>query len=132
LRRDGIRGRRVTLKLKLARALGGGRYPLVTRSQTLREATDDGATIAAAARQLLTRADPSIAIRLLGVSVSSLAAADGAQLALPTTDRDGARRARLNRAVDAIHARYGDDALRRGVSPTTRAGLSHGIKRGED
>ena len=34
LRRDRVRGRRVTLKLKLARPLGGGRYPLLTRSET--------------------------------------------------------------------------------------------------
>ncbi len=132
LRRDAVRCRRVTLKLKLARALGGGRYPVLTRSQTLREATDDGAAIAAAARPLLTRADPRIAIRLLGVSVSTLIATDTAQLTLPTSDPNAVRRGRLNRAVDAIHARYGDEALRRGVAATTRAGLSHGIKRGED
>jgi DNA polymerase-4 len=131
LRRDGVSGRRISLKLKLARALGGGRYPLLTRSQTLERPTDDGAAIAAAARQLLARADPSIAVRLLGVSVSGLMATDAAQLALPTTDRETARRARLNRAVDTIHARFGDEALHRGIATTTRE-LSHGIKRGED
>ncbi len=132
LRRDGVCGRRITLKLKLARALGGGRYPLLTRSQTLERPTDDGATIAAAARALLARADPPTALRLLGVSVGGLAPSAAAQLAFPAADREAARRARLNRAVDSIHARFGDDALRRGLAPTTRAGLSHGIKRGED
>ena len=131
LRRDGVSGRRITLKLKLARALGGGRYPLLTRSQTLERPTDDGRAIATAARALLARADPSIAVRLLGVSVSALVGTDAAQLALPTTDRETARRARLNRAVDAIHARFGDEALRRGIAPVSRE-LSHGIKRGED
>jgi len=43
LRADRIRARTVTLKLKLARPLGGGRYPLVTRSLSLAAATDDGA-----------------------------------------------------------------------------------------
>lgn len=132
LRRDGVRGRRVTLKLKLARALGGGRYPLVTRSVTLRDATDDGAAIAAAARELLARADPAIAVRLLGVSMSNLDAAPVAQMGLLGVDGEAARRTRLNRAVDAIHTRFGDAVLRRGVAPAARTGLSHGIKRGED
>jgi DNA polymerase-4 len=132
LRRDRVRGRRITLKLKLARPLGGGRYPLVTRSLTLRAATDDGAAIAAAARRLLARADPVVAVRLLGVSVSRLDTTDTEQMGLLASDRDTARRNRLNRAVDAIHARYGDAALRRGVATPAPAGLSHGIKRGED
>ena len=34
LRRDGVRGRGVTVKLKLARGLGAGKYPLLTRSVT--------------------------------------------------------------------------------------------------
>ncbi len=132
LRRDHVRGRRVTLKLKLARALGGGRYPLVTRALTLPDATDDGAAIAAAARTLLTRVTPHDPIRLLGVAMSRLESAAGEQMGLLATDRDAARRARLNRAVDTIQARYGDAALRRGVAPAARAGLSQGIKRGED
>ncbi len=132
LRRDRVRGRRVTLKFKLARALGGGRYPLVTRALTLPDATDDGAAITAAARALLARAAPHEAIRLLGVAVSRLEPASAEQMGLLATDRDAARHARLNRAVDAIHARFGDDALRRGIAPAARAGLSHGIKRGED
>jgi DNA polymerase-4 len=132
LRRDRVCGRRVTLKLKLARPLGGGRYPLVTRSLTLPDATDDGTAITAAARTLLARAPSNEAVRLLGVAVSRLAAAGAEQMALLASDRDAARRTRLNRAVDAIHARYGDGALHRGVAPAARAGLSHGIKRGED
>jgi hypothetical protein len=38
----------------------------------------------------------------------------------------------LNRAVDAIHARFGDEALTRGTARVERAGLSQQIKRGED
>ena len=35
LRADHVRARTVTLKLKLARPLGQGRYPIITRSQSL-------------------------------------------------------------------------------------------------
>ena len=132
LRRDRVRGRRITLKLKLARPLGGGRYPLVTRALTLAEATDDGSAIAAAGRALLARAAPGEAIRLLGVAVSRLEPADSGETGLLAIDAETARRARLNRAVDAIHARFGDAALRRGADGERRAGLSHGIKRGEE
>ncbi len=132
LRRDQVRGRCVTLKLKLARPLGAGRYPLVTRALTLPDATDDGSAIAAAGRALLARAATCEPIRLLGVAVSRLELAGTVDTGLFAIDGDAARRTRLNRAVDAIHARFGDAALRRGVGDDRRAGLSHGIKRGED
>ena len=132
LRRAGVRGRCVTLKLKLARPLGGGRYPLISRSRTLSEPTDDGATIARVARELLRRADRLEAVRLLGVSVSRLEESAAAQLSLlPDARADPERRARLNRAVDAIQERFGREALARGRGEVERAGLSMQIKRGE-
>ena len=132
LRRDRVRGRGVTLRVKLARSLGGGRFPLLTRSLTLPEATDDGAAIADAARALLARADPREPVRLIGVSVSRLESPAAEQLALLFPDRRTARRSRLNQAIDAIHERFGQAALRRGVAAVERAGLSQQIKRGED
>jgi DNA polymerase-4 len=132
LRRDHVRGRGVTLKVKLARALGGGRFPVLTRSLMLPAATDDGAAIADAARALLARADPREPVRLVGVSVSRLASPAAEQLALLLPDRAAARRSRLNEAIDAIHERFGDAVLRRGIAPEERAGLSQQIKRGED
>ncbi len=142
LRRAGVRGRCVTLKLKLARPLrarplrarplGGGRYPLISRSRTLREPTDDGATIARVGRQLLRRADRREAVRLLGVAVSRLEEPAESQLTLlPHAQADPERRARLNRAVDAIQERFGREALARGSGEVERAGLSMQIKRGE-
>src|SRR5262249_37072146 len=41
LRADRVRARTVILKLKLARPLGQGRYPMLTRSSSLAHATDD-------------------------------------------------------------------------------------------
>ncbi len=132
LRHDRVRGRGVTVKLKLARRLGGGRFPLLTRSLTLPTATDDGEAIAAAARRLLARADLREPVRLVGVSVSHLEADAGDQLALQLPGQSAARRARLNQAIDAIHARFGDAVLQRGLEAAERAGLSMQVKRGED
>ncbi|MCC6763784.1 MAG: DNA polymerase IV [Deltaproteobacteria bacterium] len=131
LRRDRVGGHGVTVKLKLARPLGDGRYPLVTRSVVLQRATDDGDAIARAALSLLARVEPWEPIRLVGVAVTRLEASDESQLALALRGPTEQRRAQLNAAVDAIHARFGDQKLRRGVSDVRRAGLSTGIKRGE-
>jgi DNA polymerase-4 len=131
LRRDRVCGRGVTLKLKLARPLGGGRYPLLTRSLLLQRPSDDGAAIARAALRLLARVEPWEPIRLIGVAVTHLAPSDERQLALGLGGETDARRSRLNAAVDAIHARFGDAKLRRGTADVRRAALSVGIKRGE-
>src|SRR5688572_3259816 len=131
LRHDRVAGRGVTLKLKLARPLGGGRYPLLTRSCMLTRPTDDGDAIARAALELLARVEPWEPIRLLGVSVTKLVPVDEAQLALALAGPTERRRSQLNAAVDAIHARFGDEKLTRGTADVRRAGLSVGIKRGE-
>ncbi|MCC6849621.1 MAG: DNA polymerase IV [Deltaproteobacteria bacterium] len=131
LRRDRLAGHGVTVKLKLARPLGRGRYPLVTRSLLLRRATDDGEAIARAALSLLARVEPWEPIRLVGVAVTRLEPNDASQLALALRGPTDQRRARLNAAVDAIHVRFGDQKLRRGAGDVRRTGLSTGIKRGE-
>jgi DNA polymerase-4 len=131
LRHDHVAGRGVTLKLKLARPLGGGRYPLLTRSCMLQRPTDDGDAIARAAIALLDGVNPWEPIRLLGVSVTKLVAVDETQLALALAGPTERRRSKLNAAVDAIHARFGDQKLKRGDAEVRRAGLSMGIKRGE-
>ncbi len=133
LRRDGVRGRGVTVKLKLARGLGAGKYPLLTRSATLREPTDDGAEIARVGRSLLARVALREPVRLLGVSVSHIEALVGSQLSFPDvsgTDRE--TRGRLNRVVDQIQERFGDRSMARGVGQVQRAGLSSQIKHGTD
>ena len=55
LRADSVRARTITLKLKLARPLGEGRYPQITRSFSLKGATDDGAEITRVALSLLSQ-----------------------------------------------------------------------------
>ena len=66
LAEQGIEGRTITVKLRLA--------PFVTRtrSQTLERATCDPALVATTARELLGRFELDSAVRLIGVGVSSL------------------------------------------------------------
>ena len=108
LRAHGLRGRTVTLKLRVA--------PFETRSRqrTLAEPTADDLRIYETARALLRdalaadreggRVSP---VRLIGVTLSGFSG--GEQLDLFS----GARVARLNAALDAVRARFGDDALDR-------------------
>jgi DNA polymerase-4 len=134
LRRDGLRGRTVVVKLKLGRrrAPGPRGFPLLTRRATLPEATDDGAAIARAARRLLERAGPPEPVRLVGVAVTGLVAKDSGQLGLFESP-ERARRERLNRALDALADRFGPDAVRlAGLEEVPRAGLSLQRKRGVD
>jgi DNA polymerase-4 len=131
LRHDHVAGYGVTVKLKLARPLGGGRYPLITRSCLLKRPTADGDAIAHAALGLLERVDPWEPIRLVGVSVTKLEPADETQLTLGFGGPTEQRRSRLNAAVDAIQARFGDEKIKRGTADVRRAGLSINIKRGE-
>lgn len=133
LRRDGVRGRGVTVKLKLARGLGGGKYPVITRSATLQAPTDDGDEIARVGRSLLARAQLREPVRLLGVSVSRLEPPVGSQLPLlEEKGRGPEARGRLNRVSDAIRERFGERSLSRGLGTVERAGLSLQIKRGEE
>ncbi len=133
LRNDGLRARGVSLKLKIARSLGEGRYPILSRSCTLARASDDGAELAAAGCALLSRAALDEPVRLVGLAASRLEADGPEQLSLldePAAARE--RRTRLNSTLDAIRARFGPTALERAEGGVERAGLSFQIKRGED
>jgi DNA polymerase-4 len=145
LRRDGVCARTVVLKIKLARrrAPGPRGHPLLTRRTTLAEPTDDGALIARQACRLLARAALAEPVRLVGVGVTNVVAAQDPQLGLFTggapalegaiASEEPARRRRLNRALDEIAERFGSRALvRAGEAAAERAGLSLQIKRGED
>ncbi len=112
LRADERRGRTVTLKLKLHRRIGPGKYPVRTRRTTLAAPTDDGKTIADTALALWDEVKHGIKVRLIGVSVS------GIEVAPPQLDLfDGAprRQRALNQAIDALSARFGRTAVQRGA-----------------
>ena len=140
LRRQGLFARTVVLKWRLARRTreGARGYPVRTRQRTLHAPTDDGDVVARVATTLLedAMAEP---VRLLGVGVSGIVAAAGgpAQLSLFDTPADPAspeaspRKRRLNRALDALADRFGDDVVRRASQADARhATLSGQWKKG--
>jgi DNA polymerase-4 len=140
LRRQGLLARTVVLKWRIGRRTREGPrgYPVRTRQLTLTEPTDDGEIVARTARSLLTDAlaEP---VRLLGVGVSGLVdeAGGATQLALFDEGGDGAsaqappRRRRLNRALDDLADRFGDDVVKRASQAEARhATLSGQWKKG--
>jgi nucleotidyltransferase/DNA polymerase involved in DNA repair len=106
LRRHRVRGRTVTLKFR------DQSFVTETRSLTLREATDDASSIFASAIAQLDRvATSGRKVRLLGVSLSNLqSASDPYQLSLFGREEKSEK---LNRARDAVEARFGKGALGR-------------------
>ena len=112
LRTSGWRGRTVTLKIKLAQRIGPGKYPILTRSETLPAPVDDGPSIAAAALRLWDGVKSGKTIRLVGVSVRGMEA-EPVQMPL-FTSTESKRRSALNRALDDLTSRFGRDAVSRG------------------
>ena len=127
LRADEIRARTVTLKLKLARPLGGGRYPIVTRSFSFENPTDDGGAIARAAIGMIDRVREKEKVRLAGIHVHNLERVDPTQMGLFDA-RAGSKTSRLNRALDAVAKRFGEEAVTRGLVHAERAAPSRRIK----
>ena len=140
LRHDAIEGKTVTLKIKLARArknrvsrMPGGddepSYPLLTRSKTLAQPTNDAALIRKTAIALWDAANVEEPIRLLGVSLSALAPST-AQLGL-FADAPDERHGKLGAAMDAITARFGASAISRAVDTPEKVTPTMRKKRGE-
>jgi DNA polymerase-4 len=103
LRADGYRARTVTLKLRLPS------FSTLTRSHTLRQATDLGAGIFRVARDLFRNLPPGRRrFRLIGVAATSLVPAGAEQVALVRAGRWH----EAERAVDRIHRRFGSDTAK--------------------
>lgn len=136
LRHDDYAGRTVTVKAKLSRARGRREsrdasastepyYPLVTRSRTLREATNDGAVIRGVAVELWDEAKLAEPVRLLGVSLSNLERSGGGQLELFQQPKS-----KLGRTLDAITERFGEHAISRAVERHEKLTPGRSKKRG--
>ncbi len=130
LRRARVLAGGVRIKAKLAKRLGGGRFQLLTRSRKLVRPSDDAATLTRVSLELYGRI-PSEPIRLVGVAAYDLSSAEREQLSL-LDDPELERNRALDRVLDNVRERFGSEALVRGVSGPERAGLSLGVKRGED
>jgi DNA polymerase-4 len=138
VRRAGYRGRTVTLKIKLGQARGLRRsrdehfepvYPLLTRSKTLAEATDNGKVLRDVAVTLWDEATVGVPVRLLGLSLSGLeSSTEPDQLDL----FDRPREDRLGPVLDAITERFGARAISRAVDAPHKVTASGKAKRGGD
>ena len=141
LRRSGYVGHTITLKIKLgqSRTRRAARipgedgdepvYPLLTRAKTLRVPTDDGRVIREVVLALWDTAKVGEPVRLLGVSVSQLSAAQQTQLDLFSETTRPKRQ--LGVALDAIRERFGRDAIGPAVGRFDKVTPSMRKKRGE-
>ena len=107
LKRAGLAGGTVTLKLKSAR------FHTRTRSRQLAAPTQLADVLYRAALLLLAREADGTAFRLIGIGASGLA---GAEAADPPDlfDPAAAKRARSEKAVDAVRAKLGAGAIGKG------------------
>ncbi len=132
LRRAGLAGRTVTLKVRTAD------FTTRTRSRSGPECVTDAPAIAARAVILLDGEDLSPGVRLLGVGVSNLTDIGAAAAHQMRLDLDGSAGGGddpdrswqdASRAIDAIRGRYGDGS----VGPATLLGPDGvGVKRPGD
>ncbi len=99
-------GRTVTLKLKTAD------FRIRTRAASLDRATQLAAKIFAAARDLLARETDGTTFRLIGVGLSGLESADGAE----TADLLDHRTAEAEHAMDRLRRRFGNEAVVKGLA----------------
>ena len=106
---SGIGGRTVVLKLKTSA------FRIRTRSATLDDPTQLAEVMFRTGRAMLQREANGTRFRLLGIGLSKLAPADGCD---PPNllDRGAARRANVERAMDTVRAKFGEEAVRKGRS----------------
>jgi DNA polymerase-4 len=106
LRRSGQVGRTIAIKVRFAD------FTTLTRSRTLPAPTDVGREIYDTARHLYDGLGlERVRIRLVGVRVEGLAAAEDAPRQL-TLDEPADERREAEVAIDALRARFGADAVR--------------------
>lgn len=108
MRRNGVQGRTVTLKLR------DTNFNTITRSRSLPQPTDFEEVIYRCALEMAVEAEwGKKKVRLLGVGMSNLTQGDREQLSLfESGERDKLKR--LHRAVDGIKDKMGDGSVTRG------------------
>jgi DNA polymerase-4 len=106
LKANALAGSTVTLKLKTAD------FRIRTRAQSLAHPTQLASRIFAAGRALLARETDGTMFRLIGIGVSALSDADGADF----TDLIDRRAAEAEQAIDRLREKFGDDAIVKGLA----------------
>jgi DNA polymerase-4 len=109
LRRKGLRGRTIHLKLRF------GDFTTKTAQETLPLPTDSTAGVTAAAMRLLqAQWAPGVGVRLLGIGVSGFGEVTRQLDLLESEQEAPAGRRSVDSALDAVRARFGEDAVRLG------------------
>jgi DNA polymerase-4 len=106
LKTNALAGSTVTLKLKTAD------FRIRTRAQSLSHPTQLAGRIFAAGRDLLARETDGTMFRLIGIGLSALCDADGADFA----DLIDRRSAEAEQAIDRLRERFGDEAVIKGLA----------------
>ena len=107
-RKEGLAGMTIKIKLRWSD------FTTLTRQVTRPAPTDQDNEIAAAALELFERHWPAgRPVRLIGVGISGFTA-PGRQLGLWENPADEQEKQRLQKALDALRDRFGEDAVRRG------------------
>lgn len=121
LRRKGLTGRTVTVKLRFSD------FTTRTVRRTLGRPTDDEVEIMETASALLAEAwTKGVGLRLLGVGVSGFEErAEQLTLESQPSEAEHPKHADLARSIDAVRERFGEDALRFGGDVARQAG-GHG------
>jgi DNA polymerase-4 len=106
LKANKLAGSTVTLKLKTAD------FRIRTRAQSFAHPTQLATRIFAAGRDLLAREVDGTLFRLIGIGVSALREADGADFA----DLIDRRHSDAEHAIDQLRRKFGDDAVVKGLA----------------
>jgi DNA polymerase-4 len=104
----GLAGRVVVLKLKR------DDFQTVTRRHALGDATQIADRIYRAARDLFDQSGTKGPFRLIGVGIAELVEEDQADRSGDLLDPEAGKRAKAERAADAIRAKFGKDAIIKG------------------
>jgi DNA polymerase-4 len=107
MKAKGFSGRTVTIKLKTKD------FKTVTRARTLPDPTQLAETLYRTAAPILDKEADGRAYRLIGVGVSELTDPDQAD-PIDLADPDAGKRAKIERAMDAVRAKLGDAAVKKG------------------
>lgn len=103
-----LAGRTVTLKLRRAD------FSLLTRSHSLRDATQTADRLYRVAADLMAAVHEPGPFRLIGVGLSEIVPESEADLTADLLDPEAAKRVKAERAADKIRARFGKDAIVKG------------------
>jgi len=104
----GLAGRTVVVKLKTSD------FQTITRRHAIGDATQIADRIYRAARELYDHAGTTGPFRLIGVGIADLVAEDQADRSADLLDPGAEKRAKAERATDAIRAKFGADAIIKG------------------